>query len=120
MYLRCLLPVLLLAACGADHNPMAGNWSQQLPGNAKGMTIEFDGASDKVNVHTAPREDGGHGHVRGTYIFDAPGRSVTVKAKLAGDDKADTWKGTVDGTRMDLSSADGKLAFQRGGAADGH
>jgi len=71
-------------------------------------------------VHTAPRTDGGHDHVNGTYTWDAATKALMVKARLAGDGKADTWTGTVDGETMQLGSADGKLSFRRGGKPDGH
>lgn len=116
-----LLSLFLFAACNSDH-PLAGNWSQELPGGAKGMSLELDAKSDKVFVHTAPRPepDGGHDHLKGTYTWDAATKAVTVKALLAGDGKADTWTGTVDGDTMQLGSADGKLSFRRGGKPDGH
>lgn len=112
--------LLLFAACGGSAHPLAGNWSQELPGDAVGMSIEFDGKSDKVTGHTAPRPDGGHDHVYGTYTWDAATKRVTVKAKLAGDAKADTWTGTLDGEHLELGSADGKLMFHHGGTAHGH
>ena len=117
---RYILPALLFAACGGSAHPLAGNWAEELPGAAAGMSIEFDGKGDRVYVHTAPRPDGGHGHVHGTYTWDAIARSVTVKALLAGDGKADTWSGSVNGDHMELSSADGKLVFHRGGTPHGH
>jgi hypothetical protein len=114
-----IVPLLFLAACGSDH-PLAGNWSQELPGDAHGMSLEFQVDGDRVMVHTAPRPDGGHGHERGTYTWDAAAKSITVQAPLAGDGKATTWTGTVDGEHMELGSADGKLQFHRGGEAPGH
>ncbi len=115
-----LIPVLLLfAACGTKH-PLAGGWSQELPGAAKGMFLEFDGGSDKLELHTAPRPDGTHDHVDGTYAWDAASRTVTVHCKLAGEGKADTWTGVVEGDHFELSAADGKFRFHRGGEADEH
>ncbi len=112
--LRCLLPFLLVAACSGGDHALAGSWSQELPGGAKGMSVEFDVKSDKVFVHTAPRPDGSHDHLDGTYAWVAASKSVTVKAKLGGDGKADTWTGTVNGEHLELSSPDGKLLFHHG------
>lgn len=111
-----LVPFLLLAACGSDH-PLAGNWAQQLDGGKKGLNLEFQTGGDKVMVHTAPREDGSHDHLHGTYTFDAVSKVVTVKCKLLGDGKADAWTGALAGKTLELSSADGKLAFAQGGSA---
>lgn len=112
------LPILLLASCS---HPLAGNWSQELPGGAQGMSIEFDGKGDKVLVHTAPRPDGSpHEHVNGTYVWDSATKTLTVKAKLMGDGKADTWSGRLVGDDIELSSADGKLTFHHGGDAHAH
>lgn len=111
------LPLLLVAACS---HPLAGSWSQELPGGAHGMSIEFDAKGDKVMVHTAPRPDGGHDHVSGTYVWDAATKTLTVKAKLMGDGKADTWSGKLVGDDIELSSADGKLTFHHGGEMHAH
>src|SRR5262245_57825946 len=90
-----VLPALLVVACtkepaatpapaggnpapSADAAVLTGNWSQDTGADAKGMTLEFDGKSDKVMVHTAPRADGSHDHVDGTYTFDAAKKAVTV------------------------------------------
>jgi hypothetical protein len=111
-----LVPFLALAACGSNH-PLAGNWAQQLDGGKKGLNLEFQTGGDKVMVHTAPRDDGSHDHLHGTYTFDAATMAITVKCKLLGDGKADTWAGTLAGKALELSSADGKLAFAQGGSA---
>lgn len=114
--LLSFVPVLLFAACGSDH-PLAGNWAQQLDGGKKGLNLEFQTGGEKVMVHTAPREDGSHDHLHGSYTFDAATKAVTVKCKLLGDGKADAWTGVLNGKALELSSADGKLAFAQGGSA---
>jgi len=114
--LLLFVPVLLFAACGSDH-PLAGNWAQQLDGGKKGMSLGFKRGGETVLVHTAPREDGSHDHLRGTYTFDPASKAVTVTCKLLGDGKADTWTGVLNGKALELSSADGKLAFAQGGSA---
>lgn len=116
-----LIPVLFLfAACGSSH-PLAGGWNQELPGDAKGMYLEFDTGSDKCLLHTAPTgADGAHDDVNGTYAWDAASRTVTVHCKLAGAGKADTWTGVLDGEHLELSSADGKLKFHHGGEGHHH
>jgi hypothetical protein len=120
-YNMWFVPFLLLAACGSDH-PLAGAWGQKLPGDAKGMTLEFETAGTRVMVHLAPRPDGSHGHIDEpvTYSWDATAKTITVKGPLLGAGKADTWTGSVNGGQMELSSADGKLQFQRGGKVHGH
>lgn len=115
-----LLPLVLLAACGHDSHPLAGAWNQELPGGAHGMHIAFDTKSDKVDIGLPPRADGTHGHLSGTYTFDAATLLVTVKAKLMGDGKADTWSGKLQGKDLELTSADGKLSFGQGEHAKGH
>lgn len=114
------LSVLLFAACGGSDHALAGNWLQDTGSDAKGMSIEFDGKGTEVMVHTAPAADGTHDHLHGSYTFDAATKAVTIKAKLLGDGKADTWTGALVGDRLELSSADGKLAFQKGGKPYGH
>ncbi len=114
------LPCLLLAACSSDH-PLAGGWGQQLPGNAHGMVLEFELGGQRVTVHAAPRPDGTHDHVEGvTYAWDAAAKSITVRGPLLGAGKGDTWSGRVEGDRMELGAAEGKLVFQRGAKALGH
>lgn len=117
--LRFLPALLLLAACG-DHHPLAGAWNQELPGGAHGMHITFDTKGDKVDIGLPARADGTHGHAHGTYTFDAASKTVTVKATLMGEGKADTWTGKLDGEHLELSSADGKLTFHHGEHAAGH
>ena len=114
-----LLPFLLLAACGDDH-PLAGNWSQKTADGSVGMSLEFDTGSDRLMVHTAPRADGGHDHVNGTYTWDATAKTLSVKAPLLGEGKADAWSGSMNDSTIELTSPDGKLAFQRGGKPHGH
>lgn len=111
--------LLLLAACGSDH-PLAGYWSQKTADGSAGMSLEFDPEGDAVMVHTAPRADGGHGHEHGTYTWDATAKTLTVKAPLLGPGKADTWNGALSDSALELTSADGKLRFERGGAPAGH
>ena len=120
--MRCrsllFLPVLLaVAACS---HPLAGNWSQHTGTDAKGMTLEFDKTGTNVFVHTAPRADGGHDHLKGTSTFDDATQAVTVKCKLMGEGKSDTWSGKLDGKHLELASPDGKLTFNQGGEAHGH
>lgn len=129
-----LFPVLLtLAACGgtkdspgtsgtADGGPMAGNWTQVTGTDKTGMTITFDGMSDKISVHLAPGADDIHGHADGklTYLFDDKTKALTVNAELMGHGKADTWTGTVAGETFELAAADTKLMFKKGGEPSGH
>ncbi len=115
-----VLPPVLFAACSHDSHPLAGSWNQELPGGAHGMHITFDTKGDKVDVGTTPRADGTHDHLNGTYTFDAATKSVTIKAKLMGDGKADTWMGKLVDKDLELTSADGKLTFGHGDHAHGH
>lgn len=117
---HCLLPVLLLASCSSESHPLAGNWSQQLPDGKPGMSLEFDGKGEKLYVHGAPRADGSHGHPKATFTWDGATKTLTVTGNLVDEAKSGTWTGTVDGDRMELGAADGKLSFRRGGTPHGH
>lgn len=114
-----VLPLLLVAACSSDH-PLAGNWSQDTGSDAKGLSVEFDVKGTEVMVHTAPAADGSHDHLHGSYTFDAASKAVTVKCKLMGDGKAESWTGTLAGDQLDLSAGDVRLKFKKGGKAHGH
>ena len=123
MRLRLLpfVPFLIIAACTAKaSHPLAGNWQQETGTDAKGMTLEIDPTGTAVNVHTAPGADGGHDHIDGTCTYDAASKAVTVKCKLMGEGKSDTWSGKLDGEHLALTSPDGKLTFHHGGEAHGH
>lgn len=121
-----VLPLLFFAACGSSDHPLAGNWSQDTGADAKGISLEFDvrltnGAlGTEVMVHTAPAADGSHDHLHGSYTFDAASKAVTVKCKLLGDGKADSWAGTLAGDTLELAAGDAKLKFKKGGKAHGH
>lgn len=127
-----LFPALLtLAACGGDKEPtgdsttnsvMAGNWSQDTGSDAPGMTITFDGESDKISVHLAPRADGTHDHAHGknTYSYDDKTKALTVNSELLGDGKGDTWTGTVAGDGFEIKSGETTLKFKKGGEVKGH
>ncbi|MBL8729099.1 MAG: hypothetical protein JNM25_11750 [Planctomycetes bacterium] len=120
LHTRWFVPFLLFAACGS-HHPLDGAWGQKLPDGAKGITLEFETTGTRVQVHGAPRADGGHDHIEGvTYSWDATAKTITVKGPLLGPAKADTWTGSVSGEQMELGSADGKLQFQRGAEVHGH
>jgi hypothetical protein len=117
--LRCLLPMFLLAACGS-HHVLTGGWAQVTPDGKVGVFLEFDDAGTKIHVHGAPRPEGGHDDLDATFTFDAATKAMTIECALLGDGKATTWKGSLNGDVLDLSSADGKLTFRRGGHAQGH
>ena len=111
---RLLFPALLLLVSCSKH-PLHGGWREE--GAKAPRVLSFDPAGSKLMVHTPPRPDGGHDHLHGTYTFDAATKAVTVQCKLLGDGKADRWSGTLADKALELSSADGKLAFARGGSA---
>jgi hypothetical protein len=112
------LLALALAACGGQpQNPLAGGWSQQTADGTPGMHVEFDGGSNKFLAHTAPRADGGHDHISGTYTFAAG--AVTVQAALAGKAGPGTWTGKQEGDALALSAGEQTLKFARGGSS-GH
>ncbi|MFK7742316.1 MAG: hypothetical protein AB8H80_18525 [Planctomycetota bacterium] len=120
---KLFAPLVLLAglaSCGADANananagPIAGHWAQETGTEKKGMTVQFDSESNKVMVHTAPAEDGSHGHVNGTYTFDAESNEVNVQCALNGKDKSDAWKGKLDGEHLSLTGGDETLKFHKG------
>lgn len=109
-----LLPTLVLGACGSSH-PLAGNWSPEGP--VEGMTVglEFDGKAEQVGAHV----DGpnGHSHPAATCTYDAASGVVTVKAKLLGEGKPDTWTGKPVGESLELVGGAIKLKFKKGGRA---
>jgi hypothetical protein len=117
--LRCLLPMFLLAACGS-HHVLTGEWAQMTPDGKEGVELEFDATGTKISVHGTPRPDGGHDHPQATFTFDAATKAMTIECALLGDGKATTWKGSLNGDALEISSADGKLTFRRGGHAHGH
>ena len=121
MKIHYLIPFALLsilAACSSEASetsgPLAGHWAQHTDTGAKGMTLEFDSASDKLMVHTAPREDGTHDHLSGTYSVDAASKMVTVNCELLGDGKGDVWKGKIDGEHLTVTAGETKLTFHKG------
>ena len=116
---RLLFPALLALAACSDH-PLAGYWNQHTGTDADGMSLEFKIDGDAIMVHTAPDASGHHGHVDGTYTFDAKTGALTVNAALTGDDKATTWTGKLAGDKLELGAADTKLTFEKGTAAHGH
>jgi hypothetical protein len=111
--------LLLLTAC-SDKHPLAGHWNQELPGGAHGAHLHFDTKGDKVNVGLAPRADGTHDHVHGTYTFDAATGAITVKAKLLEGNPADAWSGKLHDGHLDLKAGEVNLHFHRGDKAAGH
>ena len=124
--LLALVPALLFAACGHDHahgsasdHPLGGQWVQQLGGDAKGFGLEFDTKSDACEMQTAPAADGYHEHHRGTYTFDAATKAVTVKVKLLGDGKSDSWAGTLGTGVIELTGGTDKVTLKPGKIA-GH
>jgi hypothetical protein len=115
-----LVAALLFAACGSDHShdhPLAGSWGQDTGSDKKGVYLEFDTSGTKCIVHGAPREDGTHDHPSATYTWDAATKAVTVKGKLIGDAKADTWTGTLAGESLSLTGGADTLKFKKGGSA---
>ena len=115
------LPLVLFAACSAGH-PLAGAWNEERADGKPGISIEFDVKGTACMVHAAPPADGSHAdHIDGvTYTFDAATKAVTIKGKLMGGGKADTWTGKLDGAHFEVTSADGKLKFHHGKPAAGH
>lgn len=107
-----------LAACDSgatSAGAIAGHWLQETQSDQKGITLEFDDKSEKLLVHTAPEEQGGHDHLSGTYSFDAASGAVTVRAELGGHGKGDSWSGKLEGDNLTLSAGASTLRFRRGG-----
>ena len=119
-FTRCLLPLLLLAACSGRTHILAGNWSQELPDGKKGITLTFDDNGERLVVHGAPAADGTHGHPKATFTWDEATKTLTVKGNIVDETKEGTWSGKLDGDHLELSAADGKLRFRRGGEPQGH
>ena len=120
------LPAVLFAACGHDHDhatagasthAIHGDWKQDTGTDAEGIGLTFYSDGTKVGLHTAPRPDGSHDHLYGTYTFDAATKALSIKGlKLLGDGKADAWTGTVGADRIELSAGADKVACKRGSA----
>ena len=110
-----VLPLLFAAAC-SDNHPLAGHWSPEAAVAGLKVGIDFDGKTDQVMAHVDGPD--GHSHPpKGTYTFDSATKAVTVKCKLMGDGKADTWTGTLAGETLELTGGDTKLKFKKGGSA---
>ncbi|MEO0480060.1 MAG: hypothetical protein AAF196_11310 [Planctomycetota bacterium] len=119
--LLSLALLFTLFACGDEPKfSIAGSFKQELEGDQKGMTIQFDSKTDKMLVHTAPDASGGHGHVEGTYVFDDANNTVTVKGKIAGRTKGDEWTGKLEGDHLTLSSGEDSMHFHRSDAPHDH
>ena len=119
--LTSLFVFAALPSCGGEPtdaatgtNALAGHWSQELEGGGHGMPLQFDGDSDRLMVHTAPREDGTHDHLHGTYEVQAGSAAVTVRCALLGDGNGDTWQGALSGEHLTLRSGGTELQFHRG------
>lgn len=105
---------LVLTACG--RHPLAGSWTQRTTDDKPGMSLSFDvkEGGTKLMVHTAPRADGTHSHVEGTYTFDAATGALTVAAELLGKDQPSSWVGRLVDDHFELGAADTKLEFHQG------
>lgn len=99
---------------------ISGSWKQVTASGDKGMTVDFDGESGKILVHTAPDKDGGHDHLDGSFTLDTAAGSITVNCALLGKDKGSIWKGKLDGGRLTLTAGGSTLNFDRGGDPHGH
>lgn len=112
------VPLLLLAACG---HPLKGYWkAETVPAPLKKVGIDFDDATDRVLAHVdrvLANGDSEHKHENGHYTFDAESKLVTVKCKLMGDGKAETWTGTLAGEVLELTGGTEKVKLVKGGAA---
>lgn len=115
---RLLLASLFLFTACSKSSPLAGAWNEERSDGAEGMSLEFEVGGKRVLVHA--EIDGHHTHIDGTYELAADGKTVTVVAKLAGEGKAGSWTGTVEGEHLTLTSADGKILFHHGEHAHGH
>ena len=104
---RLLFPALLLLVSCSKH-PLHGGWREE--GAKAPRVLSFDSEGSKLMVHTPPRPDGGHDHLHGTYALD--GEKISVEWQEGGS--ARTYGGTVQGDRMELTSAAAeKLVFVR-------
>lgn len=117
---RFAMIAVLSAFAACSGHPLEGAWNEDLAGGKKGMTLEFNTKGTECMVHTAPAADGSHDHVKGTYTFDEKSNALTVNARLLGADKSDAFTGTLGNGHIELSSADGKLKFEKGDGAHGH
>lgn len=123
--LLALVPALLFAACGHDHDhgtasdhPLGGTWKQDTGGKGEGFGLVFNTKGSDCEVHTAPRADGTHDHIDGTYTFDGATKAITVKCKLL-DGKPDNWAGTLGTGVIELTSGTDKVTLKPGKIA-GH
>lgn len=114
--LLLIVPLLLVACSDAPGDAMAGHWSPDGKVGEFTVGLEFDGKGDKVMAHVDGPD--GHSHPPGiTYMFDATTKVVTVRGKLLGDGKADTWTGTVSGDTLELAGGRDKIKLKKGGKA---
>ena len=129
--IRTLLPIALfaaLAACGSENQAneneataaFAGNWSQEGGGMYGGITLEIDGDSKKVHVHTAPDETGAHDHLNGTYEVDADAGSISISCNLGGSGDNEVWKGKIENDHLMLTLGEKTLKFHKGGSGHDH
>ena len=107
--------MLLFVSCGS-HHVLTGSWSQETTDGKEGVVIQFDDTGTRISVHAHHRADQ---HPKATFTFDAATKAMTIECAL-GDGKATTWKGSLNGDVFELTSADGKMTFRRGGQAHGH
>ncbi len=120
-FLTLIPTFLLVVSCTTEaSHPLTGTWKQHTGTDATGVELMIDPTGTKVHAHTAPSADGATDHLDGTCTYDAASKTVTVKCKLMGAGKSDTWTGKLDGEKLELASADGKLAFRHAGEATGH
>lgn len=99
--------LLVPVACGGSH-PLAGAWHEHLDGGKEGRSFEFDSGSDALMIHTAPRPDGGHDHLHGTY--ELTGETLTMRWSQEGKEVA--MKGKVSAERIELEGGGAKLVLE--------
>lgn len=124
LHTLALSTLLALGACSAadegPKSPLAGNWSEVLPEDQKGMTLTFSHDGKQLSVHGRPREDESHSHPSATVEFDEKTMALTIRGKILDGNAAESWTGKLAGEAFVLTGGETKLKFKKGGKPHGH
>jgi len=110
-----LFAALVWSGCSKETHPLAGGWHEHVAGGGEGLELEFDPASNRLEVHGRPRPDKTHDHWHGTYVLD--GQRLKVEWTETGQKVV--LQGTLTGDTLSLTGPDNqKLELHRGAAGE--